>query len=40
MFENILYPVLSIGALATIFGAVLGFSAKKFTVKVGPRMEQ
>ena len=40
MFENILYPVLSIGALAIIFGAILGFSAKKFAVKVDPRVEQ
>jgi len=40
MFENILFQVLSIGGLALVFGALLGFSAKKFAVWVDPRVEQ
>lgn len=40
MLEGILYPVLSIGGLALIFGAILGFSAKKFAVKTDPRVEK
>ncbi|MCL2873824.1 MAG: RnfABCDGE type electron transport complex subunit B [Defluviitaleaceae bacterium] len=40
MLESMIHPVLSIGALAIAFGAILGFSAKKFAVKVDPRVEQ
>ena len=40
MIENILYPVISIGALSLLFGALLGFSAKKFAVKVNPKVEK
>ena len=40
MIENILYPVLSVGGLALVFGAILGFSAKKFAVKTDPKVEQ
>jgi len=38
--ENILYPILSISGLSLIFGALLGFSAKKFAVKVDPKVEK
>jgi len=40
MLESILYPVLSIAGLSLLFGALLGFSAKKFAVKVNPRVEE
>jgi len=40
MFETILFQVLSIGGLALVFGALLGFSARKFAVKVDPRVEK
>ena len=40
MIEGILLPVLCIGALSLIFGALLGFSAKKFAVKVDPKAEK
>ena len=39
MLESILYPVLCVGALALVFGAILGFSAKKFAVKTDPAVE-
>ena len=38
MLENILFPILSVGALALVFGAVLGFSAKKFAVEQDPKV--
>jgi Na+-translocating ferredoxin:NAD+ oxidoreductase RNF subunit RnfB len=40
MIESILFPVLSIAGLSLIFGALLGFSAKKFAVKVNPKVEK
>jgi len=40
MFENILYPILSIGGLSLVFGALLGFAAKKFYVEVDPNIEK
>ncbi|MCL2599756.1 MAG: RnfABCDGE type electron transport complex subunit B [Treponema sp.] len=40
MFEGILVQVISIGGLALVFGALLGFSAKKFAVQVDPRVEK
>ena len=40
MIESILFPVISIGGLAVIFGALLGFSTKKFAVKVDPNVEK
>ncbi len=40
MFENILYPILVIGGLALTFGALLGFSAKKFAVYVDPKVKK
>jgi len=40
MFEGVLVQVLSIGGLALVFGGLLGFSAKKFHVKVDPRVEK
>ena len=40
MIEGLLAQVLSIGGLALVFGGLLGFSAKKFAVKVDPRVEK
>src|SRR5215470_1297959 len=40
MIETILLPILSIGGLSLVFGALLGFSAKKFFVKTDPKVEQ
>jgi Na+-translocating ferredoxin:NAD+ oxidoreductase RNF subunit RnfB len=40
MIENILYQVLSVSALSLVFGALLGFSARKFAVKTDPRAEK
>jgi len=40
MFEGILFQVLAVGGLALVFGALLGFSAKKFAVRVDPRVEK
>ena len=37
---NILFPVISIGGLAVVFGALLGFSTKKFAVEVDPNVEK
>ena len=37
---NLLLPLLSIGALAVGFGALLGFSAKKFHVRDDPNVER
>ena len=39
MIEGILIPVLSIGIVAVVLGALLGFSGKKFHVKVDPKIE-
>ena len=39
MFESMLYPVISVGGLAIIFGVVLGFSAKKFRVENDPNVD-
>ena len=36
MLESILYPVLTVSALALVFGIILGFSAKKFAVESDP----
>jgi Na+-translocating ferredoxin:NAD+ oxidoreductase RNF subunit RnfB len=40
MLESVLFPVISIAGLSLLFGALLGFSAKKFAVKVNPKIEQ
>jgi Na+-translocating ferredoxin:NAD+ oxidoreductase RNF subunit RnfB len=40
MIESILYPILAIAGLALTFGALLGFSAKKFAVNVDPKIKQ
>ena len=40
MFPGLLFPVISIGTLAVIFGALLGFSAKKFAVRTDPNIER
>jgi Na+-translocating ferredoxin:NAD+ oxidoreductase RNF subunit RnfB len=40
MMENILYQVLCISGLALAFGAILGFSAKKFAVQTDPKAEK
>jgi Na+-translocating ferredoxin:NAD+ oxidoreductase RNF subunit RnfB len=39
MIENIIYPIIAIGGLSLIFGALLGFSAKKFAVNVDPKVK-
>lgn len=39
MIENILYPILAISGLSLIFGALLGFSSKKFAVHVDPKVK-
>ena len=36
MFESVLYPVITVSALALVFGIILGFSAKKFAVESDP----
>jgi electron transport complex protein RnfB len=38
--ETILHQVLSISGLSLVFGALLGFSAKKFAVKIDPKVEK
>ena len=40
MVESILIPVLGIGSLSVVFGALLGFSAKKFAVPVDAKVER
>ena len=40
MIESILIPIISIGGLSLVFGALLGFSAKKFAVKTDPNIER
>ena len=40
MIENIIYPIIAIGGLSLVFGALLGFSAKKFAVHVDPKVKQ
>jgi len=40
MLEGILYPVLTVGALALVFGIILGFSAKKFAVESDPNVKR
>ncbi|MDR0249389.1 MAG: RnfABCDGE type electron transport complex subunit B [Oscillospiraceae bacterium] len=40
MLPEILYPFISIGALALCFGALLGFSAKKFAVVPNEKAER
>jgi Na+-translocating ferredoxin:NAD+ oxidoreductase RNF subunit RnfB len=40
MIENILYPIITIGGLSLVFGALLGFSAKRFAVNVDPKVKQ
>jgi len=37
--QDIIYPVLSVGGLAIVFGVILGFSAKKFYVENDPRVD-
>jgi Na+-translocating ferredoxin:NAD+ oxidoreductase RNF subunit RnfB len=39
MLESILFPIIAVGGLATAFGVILGFSAKKFAVESDPRVE-
>ena len=39
MLENIFFPLISIGSLSLVFGALLGFSAKKFAVRADPKVE-
>jgi len=39
MFESILYPIISVGSLAIVFGVVLGFSARKFHVEKDPNVD-
>ncbi|MCL2180026.1 MAG: RnfABCDGE type electron transport complex subunit B [Treponema sp.] len=40
MFESILYPIISVGGLALLFGVILGFSAKKFAVESDPKVDR
>ncbi|MCL1993032.1 MAG: RnfABCDGE type electron transport complex subunit B [Spirochaetes bacterium] len=40
MIETLIVPVVSVGALAVLMGSLLGFSAKKFYVRVDPRVEK
>jgi len=40
MSAELLYPILSVSALALIFGALLGFASKKFAVEIDPKVEQ
>jgi len=39
MLEIILYPVITVSALALVFGLILGFSAKKFAVESDPNVK-
>jgi len=39
LIGNILFPVVSIGGLALLFGVVLGLSAKKFAVETNPKVD-
>lgn len=38
--NDILFPILALGGLALLFGLVLGYSSKKFAVKVDPKIPQ
>lgn len=38
--NNLIYPVLSLGGLGIVFGALLGYASKKFAVEVDPRVPQ
>ncbi|MDR0316321.1 MAG: RnfABCDGE type electron transport complex subunit B [Treponema sp.] len=38
--ESLIVPIISIGGLSLVFGALLGFSAKKFAVQVDPKVEK
>jgi Na+-translocating ferredoxin:NAD+ oxidoreductase RNF subunit RnfB len=40
ILQEIVYPILSIGGLSLLFGALLGFSVKKFAVKADPKAER
>ena len=40
MIENLIYQIAAIGGLSLVFGALLGFSAKKFAVKTDPKIEK
>jgi len=39
MLESMIFPVISVGSLAIIFGVVLGFSARKFHVEKDPNVD-
>jgi Na+-translocating ferredoxin:NAD+ oxidoreductase RNF subunit RnfB len=40
MLESILFPIISVGVLALLFGVILGFSARKFAVEADPKVER
>jgi len=40
MFLEMILPIISIAALALVFGGLLGFATKKFHVEVDPKVEQ
>jgi RnfABCDGE-type electron transport complex B subunit len=40
MLESILFPIISVGGLALVFGVILGFSAKKFAVESDPKVDR
>jgi Na+-translocating ferredoxin:NAD+ oxidoreductase RNF subunit RnfB len=39
MLMSILFPILSVGGLALVFGVILGLSAKKFAVESNPKID-
>jgi len=40
VIESILIPIVCVGALALVFGAILGLSARKFAVEQDPNVER
>jgi len=40
MLESMLYPILSVGGLALVFGAILGLTARKFAIEQDPNVER
>ncbi len=40
MFENIIWPVVSLGGMGLLFGAGLAFASKKFSVEKDPREDE
>ena len=40
MLNSILFPIICVGGLALVFGAILGLSAKKFAVESDPNVDR